>query len=91
MESTVAPMRRASVGAIVDMSMNNVASGALAAALARERARAVLGRRMLPGAIVAFGAAGGAVGASPWPEVSALALAAARFAPVLAAPLEWQH
>lgn len=52
-------------------------TGALLAALTRERARAVLGRWMLPGAIVAFGVAGVAFGLSPWSVVSALALATA--------------
>lgn len=52
-------------------------AGALVAAFTREPARRVLGQRMLPGSIVAFGAMGVVFGLSPWPVVSAATLAVA--------------
>lgn len=52
-------------------------AGALTAAFTRERARAVVGARMLPGSISAFGAAGVVFGLAPWPLVGGVALAVA--------------
>jgi hypothetical protein len=52
-------------------------TGALAAVATRERARARLGHRMLPGSVTGFGAAGVAFGLAPVPIVAGLALVTA--------------